>query len=303
MDYQRFVSYIYYYDNDVKQNCVGFAKVLADSGFFKINISLRGITNSQAEMLEIYAIKDSSELKLLSSCLAKSGNVEFSETFSQSNIKGYGFGLESVIGIVICSNRRMEKCLMSVWKDVSIKPKDLRFDKNDNFDKNVENVKKVNSQPKDSEEKSREEKNSETKNLDAKVEAASVFLKKQGESEKENTDNLEKLFLKADYVDAFDDDYYYDCIEVSPDMLKKVWNRDDSLLTNSFLQHGYYNFHHLLFGRVGENLDNTRYFIGVPGMYCNRERFMASMFGFNNFKRSHRSEYDNNCFGYWYQEI
>ena len=35
------------------------------------------------------------------------------------------------------------------------------------------------------------------------------------------------------------------------------------------------------------------YFIGVPGMYCNRERYMASMFGFNNFKKSHRSDYSN----------
>jgi len=27
------------------------------------------------------------------------------------------------------------------------------------------------------------------------------------------------------------------------------------------------------------------------------------MFGFNNFKKSHRSDYSNPYFGYWYQEI
>ena len=116
-------------------------------------------------------------------------------------------------------------------------------------------------------------------------------------------DPFEKLFVRADYIDAFDDDYFYDCIEVSPEKLKCLNQNEIDIAGNSFLLHGYYNFRHILFGRVRDNLDNTKYFIGVPGMYCNRERYMASMFGFNNFKKSHRSDYANPYFGYWYQEI
>ena len=112
-----------------------------------------------------------------------------------------------------------------------------------------------------------------------------------------------KLYSKADYVDAFDDDYFYDCIEVTPQMLSRLPLKDKEIINNSFLIHGYYNFHHLLFGRVCDNENNTNYFIGVPGMYCNRERYMASMFGVSNFKKSHRSDYNNPYFGYWYQEI
>ncbi len=117
------------------------------------------------------------------------------------------------------------------------------------------------------------------------------------------TDPFEKLFVRADYIDAFDDDYFYDCIEVSPEKLKCLNQNEIDIAGNSFLMHGYYNFRHILFGRVRDNLDNTKYFVGVPGMYCNRERYMASMFGFNNFKKSHRSDYANPYFGYWYQEI
>ena len=116
-------------------------------------------------------------------------------------------------------------------------------------------------------------------------------------------DPFEKLFVRADYIDAFDDDYFYDCIEVSPEKLKCLNQNEIDIAGNSFLLHGYYNFRHILFGRVRDNLDNTKYFVGVPGMYCNRERYMASMFGFNNFKKSHRSAYANPYFGYWYQEI
>ena len=117
------------------------------------------------------------------------------------------------------------------------------------------------------------------------------------------TDPFQKLFVRADYIDAFDDDYFYTIIEVSPEKLKCLNQNEIDIAGNSFLLHGYYNFRHILFGRVRDNLDNTKYFIGVPGMYCNRERYMASMFGFNNFKKSHRSDYANPYFGYWYQEI
>ena len=113
----------------------------------------------------------------------------------------------------------------------------------------------------------------------------------------------EKLFEQEDSVNVFDDDYYYDCIEVTPETLRKLPVEDEVIVNNSFLIHGFYNYKHLLLGRVRENENHTRYFIGVPGMYSNRDRFMASMFGFDNFKKSHRSDFSNPYFGYWYQEF
>lgn len=125
----------------------------------------------------------------------------------------------------------------------------------------------------------------------------------QNAKPQEEMPTFEKVFINRDFIDAFEDDYFYDCVEVTPELLKQLPIEDDAVVNNSFLVHGYYNFKHILFGKVCENDNNTRYFIGVPGMYCNRERFMASMFGFCNFKKSHRSDYSNPYFGYWYQEI
>ena len=68
------------------------------------------------------------------------------------------------------------------------------------------------------------------------------------------TDPFEKLFVRADYIDAFDDDYFYDCIEVSPEKLKCLNQNEIDIAGNSFLLHGYYNFRHILFGRVRDNL-------------------------------------------------
>lgn len=114
----------------------------------------------------------------------------------------------------------------------------------------------------------------------------------------------------CDYVDAFDDDTYYDCMEVTPDKLRTLLQSDDpealavdgtDIEQNSFLMHGFYTFRHILVGRVQS--DENALLIGVPGVYSNKERFMAGMFGFNNFRRSHRSDCRNPYFGYWYREI
>ena len=114
----------------------------------------------------------------------------------------------------------------------------------------------------------------------------------------------------CDYVDAFDDDTYYDCMEVTPDKLRTLLQSDGpealavdgtDIEQNSFLMHGFYTFRHILVGRVQS--DENALLIGVPGVYSNKERFMAGMFGFNNFRRSHRSDCRNPYFGYWYREI
>ena len=56
---------------------------------------------------------------------------------------------------------------------------------------------------------------------------------------------------------------------------KRYWY----LGSNSFLLHGFFNYHHLLFGR----LPDGKWFIGVPGVYARQERVMASVFGFPGF--------------------
>jgi hypothetical protein len=91
-------------------------------------------------------------------------------------------------------------------------------------------------------------------------------------------------------------------MEVTPDKVRELVG-EDGICDNSFVMHGFYTYRHLLFGKVAKNNSGVEYFIGVPGMYSNRERYLATMFGFGNFKKSHRSDYANPYFGYWYMEV
>lgn len=72
------------------------------------------------------------------------------------------------------------------------------------------------------------------------------------------------------------------------------------LANNSFLLHGYYCYRHLLFMKL-EGEQGNIYAIGVPGNSHYRERFMANMFGFEEFKPVHKKE--NAGFGYWWKRI
>ena len=342
MDYQRLVSYIYSYPEGVKGRNVGFAKALVHQGQFKLSISLRGVKTDSPEMFGIYMMVTDGGYRLikLGECLVKVGQMEYSGVFNPDNINETGYGFKDICGLAVAREDARYDCMMSMWKDEDVTPDMLVFSGMD-AKKQVEAGIVIKERMKQSEEKERGQQMSEsvlaeslrsepvspelaesqtgvtaesvsdtaTEDIKAAGAAAKIPAETQHLQQKAHradatqTDPFEKLFVRADYIDAFDDDYFYDCIEVSPEMLKCLNQNEIDIAGNSFLLHGYYNFRHILFGRVRDNLDNTKYFIGVPGMYCNRERYMASMFGFNNFKKSHRSDYANPYFGYWYQEI
>lgn len=342
MDYQRLVSYIYSYPEGVKGRNVGFAKALVHQGQFKLNISLRGVKTDSSEMFGIYMMVADSGYRLikLGECLVKMGQMEYSGIFNPDNINETGYGFKDICGLAVAREDARYDCMMSMWKDEDVTPDMLVFSGMD-AKKQVEAGIVIKERMRQSEEEERGQQMSEsvlaeslrsepvspelaesqtgvtaesvsdtaTEDIKAAGAAAKIPAETQHLQQKAHradatqTDPFEKLFVRADYIDAFDDDYFYDCIEVSPEKLKCLNQNEIDIAGNSFLLHGYYNFRHILFGRVRDNLDNTKYFIGVPGMYCNRERYMASMFGFNNFKKSHRSDYANPYFGYWYQEI
>lgn len=54
------------------------------------------------------------------------------------------------------------------------------------------------------------------------------------------------------------------------------------LRNNQFLLHGYYNYHYLILGKKNEG-ENV-YWLGVPGIYHEREKMAARMYGFEKFE-------------------
>ena len=103
-------------------------------------------------------------------------------------------------------------------------------------------------------------------------------------------------------------------IESSTTIYEKIQRKDLSRLprrewriaNNSFLLHGFYNYHHLLYIEDGDEV-----WIGVPGIYHEKEKLAANTFGFTHFRRQvdvpvELAENEQNTyedFGYWCRQI
>jgi hypothetical protein len=100
----------------------------------------------------------------------------------------------------------------------------------------------------------------------------------------------------------FEDNDVAWCVKIEPQDIGLFPMEAWVLGNNSFLLHGYYSYRHLIFAKINDR-NGINYIIGVPGVYHNREKFMAKMFGFENFKCVKRKELRTGEFGYWYIPI
>lgn len=107
-----------------------------------------------------------------------------------------------------------------------------------------------------------------------------------------------KIFSSHPGMYPFDDDEMEVCVQISPvdfsDFPKAFWRMG----SNSFLLQGYYNYRHLLLSHTKEKI-----YIGIPGQYHRRDKYLADMFGFGRFKGIHNKQIRLGDFGYWMMEF
>jgi len=82
-------------------------------------------------------------------------------------------------------------------------------------------------------------------------------------------------------ISPFQDGRKY--LSVSPGDFVLLPEKYFGMVNNSFLLHGYYNYHHLVLKRL-ESYGQVKYYIGVPGNFYDREKQVAVMFGFESFE-------------------
>ena len=88
--------------------------------------------------------------------------------------------------------------------------------------------------------------------------------------------------------------------------LSRLPRREWRIANNSFLLHGFYNYHHLLYIE-----EDDKVWIGVPGIFHEKEQEAARAFGFPEFRRllndeiqleeDEKNTYED--FGYWCRQI
>ena len=294
----RYVAYVDYYRDGEKVRNVGFLRWKLYNGIHDIEIQLKDVGNFRG----VCEIRDKITNKSIGEILLDKGIGSFYNKFpsmSENDVM-YIDGedgrlyLSDVNGFVIQLNRNE---YLSV--DLELKQAKNCEEKGLNSENRFDNE---------------ESKELEYEQNQKDMEAASENILVEGISEK-YTDSTYVQTIKI--IEPLHDNKWQQlCKEypkVHPFSGKKTFltikpedfiilqQEYQKLVHNSFLLHGFYNYGHMILGKLSEE-EEAPIYIGVPGVYYEREKQAARMFGFVGFE-STEQPVQSGSYGYYMIEV
>lgn len=127
----------------------------------------------------------------------------------------------------------------------------------------------------------------------ADTEKSAVTAKKDSISATENNkNNITKM--EACNEEIVSDEQFKCNLMKLRELPQAVWN----LGNNSFLLHGYYNYHYIYVKKEAKG-----WLIGVPGVFYPQEEMVAGTFGFSEFMPVSDDKKQKGVFGYWCKSV
>lgn len=121
--------------------------------------------------------------------------------------------------------------------------------------------------------------------------------------EQKEDDAFEKMIEEYPKLPMYGATELFQCVRIHPKDIGKLDMRNWKLGVNSFLTHGFYTYQYLLLGKMRFDDGSEHPIIGVPGVFSNREKYLANMFGFEQFIPVKKTGVKTGEFGYWIVEI
>ena len=113
------------------------------------------------------------------------------------------------------------------------------------------------------------------------------------------TNKWQQLCAIYPVVHPFGDGRAY--LSVEPRDFVVLQERYQPMVQNSFLLHGFYHYRHLLLGRQ-KNGKNIQYYLGVPGVFYEKEKSAALFYGFESFEGAVMPAAEGS-FGYYMKRV
>lgn len=89
-------------------------------------------------------------------------------------------------------------------------------------------------------------------------------------------DKWEQILDMYEQIHPYGDERVY--VRLEPKDFVILQSKYQHLVNNSFLLHGFYNYRYVILGK------EQNYYLGVPGVFYEREKMVAQMFGFETFE-------------------
>ncbi len=255
---QRFITYIYTYENDEKRNNAGYAKVetKGKDGRIEIHFISSGVFGTGR--VTFLLVQEQAIIELpIGEIQIENGRGIGKFLFQTEALDNTQIPFDKIDGIGVTDANGQKH--MSFWKDVKIEK--MQFVLYGEEIPQQQEIKEDRIEISESEQKPIYTMEIPVQNIFPSDTMEDIWhaMKKGRECIKIGK-NVQALQMELNDLREFP---------------KKYWG----LGNNSFLLHGFFNYRHLLFGK----LTDGNWFLGVPGVYERQERVMASIFGFAGF--------------------
>lgn len=313
MEFKRFVSYLYdYHDNRKNQNC-GFVKVEVRQNMtrFILHMYLPQRRDVDYKLYGFIRKNGILEGTLLGIGKVKNGNLDIRIQMPsvEPGIKQGTPSVDQLSGMLVKGSDKT--WYGTVWDDGEI---DIHTFQEKKIEENLENTEErktepIKMQPTEPMEMAQDQKvDSEIEKI--KTDEMQIKKNESDLKQKENTEDeihiqeykeeieWELLRKVCATIVPFEGAKMGEYIRMEPKELKYLPQQNWYLGRNSFLLHGYYNYRYLI---LGQNKEGT--LLGVPGIYSPMEENVAAMFGFPRFIPAQKGNKQKGQFGYWCKRI
>lgn len=310
---KRFICYLYEYQEGRRIRNIGFCKVESSEDGCTVSIHGKGWGMNSPRKLSLYLFWRENG-KCLGVYQGELGNVSpalnYRLSYTEEDV-GSKARYDRVEGIILCGENGPRYA--AVWTDEAVDISRMEPAGKE------ERTEEKEEQPEEPEEPNEEEPVPEENEMpDEQEEPAGVSYDVR-EILPEESRELEEKEPEPFYFDEEEEDSKHEiaeqecqttcrfrCTKIQRQDLSRLIRREWQLANNSFLLHGYYNYHHLAFLQEGENL-----YLGVPGVYSEKERRAAQAFGFPGFVNYEEEmldlpegeKEDRADFGYWCRQV
>lgn len=281
----RYIAYVDYYRNGEKVRNVGFLRWKLYNGIHHVEIQLKDVGNFRG----VYQIRDKITNKLIGEILLDKGIGSFINKFPAMSeddvmyIEGEDsrIYLSDVNGFIIQLNTNeylfVDLKLKQVQKHEEVA--ELEYEqKQEDIEAASENV-LVEGIP---------EKYTE-----------SAYMQTIRIIEPLHDNKWQQLCKEYPKVHPFPGEKTF--LTIKPEDFIILQQEYQKLVHNSFLLHGFYNYGHMILGKLSEE-EEAPIYIGVPGVYYEREKQAARMFGFVGFE-STEQPVQSGSYGYYMIEV
>lgn len=301
-EYNRFVSYMYVYENNTKVSNNGFVRVETKDHRCFIYIHMKNLFTDAGQPLKVYMVRRHNQLLegiFLGDMNTQKQPAEFFYQTTPDNIEHSGTRLTNMAGIIVFGENG--KQYGTCWDD-------------DNLDMNAfVPAGQMRAQVDMEEEILQETPVASSSAVSAEeIAAAPCFdgvpelsdlipalsnLKNTVSKKYTLPERLERVIAQAEHMYPFEDDTMDTCVRLDLQDIGLLPVKFWMYAGNSFVLHQYYSYRHLLLCKTHAG----QYLLCVPGLHREKDRYMAESFGFSDFKPIHAdAQNHDNDFGYWY---